>query len=383
MSDCPDRFPTRDLAIKRALPERFFLTVLVVAAEQRDMKETPTVSLHEYDAAVASAYRRFFPDDPEKSAEFLEWRFRRNPHGVGKFAIAAWGDRVTGMIALSATRLRNVGWEPLAYQAMDTFVDASARGSGLFVKMGSVAQDPLALGSELLWGYPNANAAPGWYGRLGWTNFGKVPLLMRPLRSGFILRRVHPRLRALDFKLVGAGRAVGRDYDDGSQLAADFDPLWNRIAPSFGITVDRSGAWMRWRLFDRPGSGYRCVGMKSGDDLEALVVTKLAHKHGGRLLYVMEAISSPERSANLVRLLKSELGHAAEMGAEVALAWCPSTAPNYRAYRRAGFIPVPNRIRPIEINFGARALTTASSAAADPNARWYINRRCPRLSCAA
>lgn len=337
------------------------------------MTEAPTVCLHDYDATVASAYRLFFPENPEKSAEFLDWRFRRNPHGHGKFAVATAGEAVTGMIALSPTLLRNVDWEPLAYQAIDTFVDPSARGGGLFLKLGSIAQDPLALQSELLWGFPNANAAPGWYRRLGWTNFGQVPLLIRPLRSSFVLGRIHPMLARINFRLLGHGRQVGRRYTDGADLAADFDLLWQRIAPSYGIAVDRSGTWMRWRLIDRPGEGYRCVGLKSNADLEAFVAIKLADKHGSRLAYVMEALSAPDHSTDLVRLLKSELGRATEMGAEAALAWCPKTAPNYRAYRRAGFLSVPARLRPIEINFGARALTVSSAAAAAPDARWYLS----------
>jgi hypothetical protein len=109
-----------------------------------------SLSLREYDATVAEAYRRLFPDDPEKSPEFLEWRFRRNPHGPGKFSIACADDVPIGMIALLPTRLRNVGVETLGYQAIDTSVHESARGRGLFVKMGTQAQDPGTLGGDVL-----------------------------------------------------------------------------------------------------------------------------------------------------------------------------------------------------------------------------------------
>ena len=56
-----------------------------------------------------------------------------------------------------------------------------------------------------------------------------------------------------------------------------------------------------------------------------------------------------------------------------ALAWCPKTAPNYRAYRKARFLPVPPKLRPIEINFGARALVPEAAAFAAPDARWYVS----------
>jgi hypothetical protein len=174
--------------------------------------------------------------------------------------------------------------------------------------------------------------------------------------------------------LIRGNQTPSAVYTDGAQLAEDFDNLWQRVAPRFGITVERSGEWVRWRLVDKPGTNYRCVGMKSAaGDLDVFVAVKVADKHGGRLCYVMEAISIPERTADLERLLRAELALAARSGAEVALAWCPKTAPNYAAYRRAGFLPVPPRLRPIEINFGARALREECADAAAPGATWYLS----------
>lgn len=331
-----------------------------------------TVALHDFDSAVRRGYDRLFAGEPDKSPTMLDWRFRANPHGAAKFALATAGDDTLGMIALVPTRLVNSGGDELGFQAIDTAVDPSCRGQGLFVKLGQCAQD--RLGGELLWGFPNANAAPGWYGRLGWTNFGQVPLLMRPLRSSFLLGRLHPRLRPIDWPIVANLPARGTVYADGAALEANFDPLWQRTAPDFGVAVDRSGTWMRWRLFDKPGADYRCVGVTAASGaLEAFVATRVADKHNARLCYVMEALGLPRCTAELANLLRSELSRAARDGAEAALAWCPATAPNYRAYRNAGFFPVPARMRPIEINFGARALRPAMQPAVAAAANWYVS----------
>lgn len=332
------------------------------------------ISMREFDASIEGAYRCLFPGDPDKSAELLKWRFSDNPHGKARFAVAEHEGRIVGMIALVSTRLCNSAGQGLAYQAIDTSVDPAFRGRSLFVKMGTLAHDARALGGEILWGFPNANAAPGWYGRLGWTNFGAVPLLMRPLRSSYLLGRVHPRLRAIDLPLVRDGNLRPEVYTESVAFASDFDSLWRRVAPHLGVAVERTGDWMRWRLFDKPAAGYRCVGMKDrSGSLDALVASKIADKHGGRLAYVMEAIAHPDRNADLARLLRSELASAARQGAELALAWCPKSAPNYPAYRSAGFFPVPPKLRPIEINFGARALVDEAARAASPDARWFIS----------
>ena len=278
------------------------------------------------------------------------------------------------MIALIPTPLCGGSGEVRAFQAVDTVVDPSCRGQGVFVKLGELAQDPVALGAQLLWGFPNASAAPGWYGKLRWTDFGPVPLLVRPLRSSFVLRRLHEKLGLIDFPLIRRVATNSLLYDDGAALETDVEHLWRRIAPQFGIAVQRGGAWMRWRLQDKPGTNYRCVGIKpDGGNLEAFVATKIVEKHGARLCYVMEAISTPEGKKSLVSLLSSELSLAARKGAEAALAWCPKAAPNYRAYRSAGFFPFPLRLRPIEINFGARALLPEAALLTQPNARWYVS----------
>ena len=335
------------------------------------MEISAGISLRPFDTAVEEGYRRLFPGEPDKASDVLNWRFRENPHGLARFAAAMEGGDLVGMIALVPTRLLNASGEH-GYQAIDTAVHPSQRGKGLFVKMGTAAQD--GLGGDILWGFPNANAAPGWYGRLGWTNFGPAPLLMKPLRSGFVLGRLHPKLRSLDFNLVRGGKADAYVYNDGAELRRDFGRLWQRISPQYGIAVDRSGEWMRWRLFDKPGENYRSVGIKNGPaELAAFVATKVADKHDSRLLYVMEAMSAPGRDQDLKRLLLAELGRAARGGAEAALAWCPNDAPNYAAYRRAGFLPVPAPLRPIEINFGAKALRDQSASAAAPGTKWYVS----------
>lgn len=107
-----------------------------------------TIALRDYDPTIVDAYRALFPDDPGKSPELLDWRFAANPHGRAKFAIASSSDGILGMIALVPTKLRNLPGEALGYQAIDTSVHPSARGRGLFVKMGKLAEDPAVLGGD-------------------------------------------------------------------------------------------------------------------------------------------------------------------------------------------------------------------------------------------
>lgn len=331
------------------------------------MKAALDLSLRSFDDGVREGYARLFPGDPDKTLDMLEWRFKRNPHGPAKFAVASCAGELVGMIALVPTRLRSGTQTTMAYQAIDTVVDPAQRGQGVFVRLGELAQDRQALGASILWGLPNANAAPGWYGRLGWRDFGAVPMLIRPLRTGFLFGRLHRSLRGLDVPLIGKASETFEVLS--GQLGAPYKSLWDAVAPGLGVTVDRPEDWMRWRLFDKPRADYRVVGAGGGSGLEVFVATRIADKHGARLCYVLDAIGRPEKQEKLAAVLHGELAHAAKHGAEAALAWCALRSPSYAAYRKAGFLPFLARLRPIEINFGVRPLDDEGSSFLQPHWR--------------
>ena len=170
-------------------------------------------SIKAFGPEIVEAYQRLFlnPADDQDVAR-LVWRFEQGPHGPGLFAVARDNEarnQIIGMIALLATRIRIGASTSLAYQAIDTVVDPVYRDRRVFVSLGRVAQDGALHQGEVLWGFPNPNAAPGWFGRLGWKDFGTVPFLFRPLRTGFFLRKLHSSLGNIDIRMVRQKRISG------------------------------------------------------------------------------------------------------------------------------------------------------------------------------
>lgn len=331
------------------------------------------------DEAIEQAYPRLFPEEADqKSRDLLDWRFRRNPHGPGHFAVAADAGRagdIVGMIALIATRLRMPGGAVPAVQAVDTVVDPHHRGQGLFVKLGRAVHGGSAEhGGQVAWGFPNSNAAPGWFGKLEWRNFGTVPFLFRPLRSGYFLKRISPLLGSLNLPLASRRAKPGPSAAPVERFDAAFTDLWRDFAAGIGCGVDRDADYLNWRLAEHPGAAYRTVADRdAAGPIRAFASTCLLDKHGGRICYVMEAMSRPSDEARLVQLLKSEIARAAAGGADVALAWCPPDAPNRQCYRRAGFLPLPERLRGIAIHFGARRIGPAAPDEVEDARSWYLS----------
>jgi hypothetical protein len=259
----------------------------------------------------------------------------------------------------------------MGVQAIDTIVSPVARGKFIFVRLGKLVHDSPLLKADVVWGFPNALAARGWFGKLGWERFGSVPFLIKPLRTGYFLGRLWKPLKRINFSLSAfkpaRGGAVVNEIDDR------WDQLWNACAPNFGLAVDRSANWLRWRLA-KPGADYRFAMIIGAAGAEAAVVTRIVRRHGATICYVMEALSRPQNRGVLTKLLKNELRKAAEQGADVALAWCPKFAHNRSSYLRAGFFGLADRFRPIQIHFGGRWLPAGQSLGkALPGDQWYLS----------
>jgi hypothetical protein len=325
---------------------------------------------------IELAYARLFPDQAErKSAEMLRWRFQANPHGTGHFAIAREDGRIVGMIALVATRLLFNERRYRAIQAIDTIVAQEARGKFLFVRMGqAIYEHANEMQALLLWGFPNALAARGWFGRLGWKRLGIAPFVARPMRTGYFLRRTAPFLSWIDLPLGGWTKSRTSHFRIVDHFGDESRELCDRFNAETACALDYSPEFLNWRLIDCPHSSYRTVADFAPDGrMRAMVSSVILEKHGARILYLMEAMSARSESRHLRKLLNHEIAHAIRAGAELGIGWNMAGSPNTPALRRAGFFPLPERFWPVEIHFGARPLSDQIPAALMSRQEWYLS----------
>ncbi len=327
------------------------------------MDDDILICLEGSSSALLAAYQAFGLERAVQGDAGLDWTFGAVEAPCPPFCVARRDNRIIGLSANIAARVKLGRGEGFAFQAVDSFVSEEARGRRLFSRLAHGFADAAGeAGCDVTWGFPNANAAPAWFGGLGWRNFGQVPFLVRPLNASFLLRKAG---------LPGAFRlARGARVDSVSprQFGIETDDVWAHFSRDIGCAVVRDADALNHRIFGAPHAhDYRVAMYGEGED-RALVVSRVVEKHGSRIAYVLEAIGG----AALGPLLASELRKLALEGAQIALAWCFGWSPNYRAYRRAGFLPIPERLRPVEINFGARALS-ARGAAAEVRENWYLS----------
>jgi GNAT superfamily N-acetyltransferase len=326
------------------------------------MGDGSSTDVEDLTAELIDFYRLNGLDRAEHGREGLQWSFEGTDQ---PFCVMRRGDEIVGLSAYIRSRFKLGGEVGSAFQAVDSFVSSSMRGKGVFTRLArAYSAHAEEAGVDLIWGFPNNNAAPAWFGKLGWTNFGQVPFLVRPLRAGYFLRRL--RLPG-DFRL-----SFARDRGLAPMTVAEpwIDDLWASYSATIRCAVLRDSATIQHRLFDGPhAASYRVVGDSQADGSGgALVATREAAKHGGSIAYLMEAMGG----TGLEDVLQSELARLRDRGMELVLAWSFPWSPNYRTLRRCGFVPFPTALRPIEIWFGAKSYSRRGAAADDPR-NWYLS----------
>lgn len=314
-------------------------------------------------------YARLMPAIP---FDVLNWRYKNNVEGPSLIGQALLGAEVVGMTPFMRVRLKGEGETLLnAFHAIDTIVAPEARGKGVFVELGrttcAAAQDA---GAKLVYGFPNAAAAKGWFKHNNWINLGRAPFMVCPVRTGLFAERLTGR-RLVDFKLPAMPTSL-KEVTTVSRFGAEFDALWKAFSKNVNCAVDRSSAYLNWRFVRAPSSPYHTVAVKEGDAVIAFVTSRTAMKHGGHIGYIMEAMSLPGRESVLLSLLRWVRRDLARSGVDAIMAMSFPHSPNFKTFRKAGFWTIPDKVVPIEVHFGALPLAPGGECASRRE-NWYLS----------
>jgi hypothetical protein len=314
-----------------------------------------------YSKSIEEAYLRLLPEQEQAVAQGkLKWKFDDNPAGAGLIATARSDEEVVGVNAFMANRFKIGDGRAIGFQSMDTIVSPAARGKGVFGKLVGCFYE--RADAALLYGFPNLNSSPAFFGKLGWTSFGPVPMLIRPLRTGYFLRRVSRFFP--DVRLPIFGKKL-RNPEPITRFGDWATASWQRFSRTIACAVERDADFLNWRLQRNPSGTYRVL--RAPDD--GFIAYTVVEKHGGRIGYLMEAVGDERTLAALIRTGLKEMQ---DDGADAVLAWCPAAAPNRAAHHQAGFHRLPGKLRTTLVNFGARALKDRDPAISQTDS-WYVS----------
>jgi len=306
--------------------------------------------------AVEEAFRR--ADDPKDRA-LLDWQYLG--HLGGAYLAIAHDERglVDGVAATYAA-LPSDGFDGTSecrfIQSIDTLTLPEFRGQGLVGRLGSaVYQQAHRDGACVVYGFPNDAVLSTRVKSLDWSIMDPLPMLVRPI--------------GVRYPLVRAGRRTPRvlRVDRRVVVPSDLDE-WTRADTRVGVR--RSSSFLSWRL-TRPGSTYHTHERRDRHGrLLAWGVSEIVLKHGCALGYVIEIAAPPGNDRAARSLVARMTAQLAEEGADLVLAWALPGLERSSLLRN-GFVPIPERLRPINLHFGVRDLS-ASCNKVNSKSAWRL-----------
>lgn len=317
-------------------------------------------------AAIADLFAE--SGDPREVALFA-WQYA-NGIGTRDFMNGAYvGDTLSALYATAQYPLWCDGHVTEGLQSLDTLTGPRLRGKGMFTQLAArTFAEAEAGGQRLVFGFPNGSSQKGFFGKLGWTRYGSAPFLIRPLSTSFVSQRFLDAKVGFALPSLPLPTWPSRAKLVTLQEVVASDALWQGARAQIGCAVDRSAAYLRWRLA-RPGADYRAVACWRGGKISAFAVYRVAKKHGAQIGYLMEVMHLPADRMAGVEVVAGALAAMQKEGANVALAWNLPHSFNAWSYRANAFVPLPARMRPIELHFGAKALNGVLPSVSD----WYVS----------
>ncbi len=328
-------------------------------------------------------FKKTFDDDgTPTSIEHLEWQYLRLPTRRSNVQVAVPDeDPDHGFAGINATFTSEFWVEDhpaLAAQSLDTLTAAQYRGRGIFLRLARECYEWLrAEDCQFAYGMANRESVHGYSTKLGWDLLDPLPMLVRPLHSGYFLRRfgadwgarMAPRVPVLGVRPERLGLSV-REF---SAFGSEHEAVWQHLRSGI-VAVNRTSRYLNWRLVDRPESRYRLLELRSpSGELVGWGAFVVRNRHGGRIGYVMELLTVDPGGAMERCLMRLMLRQMRDEGAEIVLAWNLPRSPNHRSFLRTGFMSFPERLRPIELHFAVLPLQPDTARVATDRDKWYLS----------
>jgi GNAT superfamily N-acetyltransferase len=314
-----------------------------------------------------------------RSIDLLRWQYLEPPAGKLYVDVAMMpaGDGFAAIYATFPVAMRAAGRRADGVQSLNTLTDEAFRGKGLFSRMAKAVYARCRdEGVALVYGFPNGNSAHGFFNRLEWKSLDPMPFMIRPLRTGYVLRRLRAGwlARVVNLPLTLSRKpklTAGRRLTTVAAIGPEFDAVWNAFAASIGFAVERDAEYLAWRL-RRPGEDYECIALMEGERPIGLAITGVKRGAKGEVVgKLMELMFDPADEEAGKALVRTALARLSAAGCGAAWAWNFEHSPNHAVLRGAGFVTLPPKWHPDELHAGARPFAPLEGI--EQRDRWYVS----------
>lgn len=286
-------------------------------------------------AAVREVLDACYGPSAERDAVYEWWNERFPGAGTG-FMVAEVRGRLVGAQPMNIGTWATPERELTGGLLTGVVVHPDFRRRGLFsMLVAACEEEAWRRGADFVLTMPNERSFPGFLKR-GYVDLGRRTL-MTALLDGRCLFGSPGRV----LNLAVRREVQWADSRIVEVLPPDIDELMTRgCPPETGLSLRRSGAWLRWRYEGAPSRRYCLAESRDQDGLLTGLAVGAYRAHRGRLIgYVMELLyQNREVARSLLSTLSREL-----VGLGVgALAAIASSPEMLRTLREAGLHRVPD-----------------------------------------
>ena len=283
-----------------------------------------------------------------RDKEWWQWMFRDGPSGPAIIRLAVVKDRIIAQMASIWVMIKIGDKVTRGTHGVDLMVHPDYRHQGIFTALGIKGrEDPLDQSRSITYGTPNDQSRPGFVGRLNSLPICEVPLLVKVIDWGAVLKQRY-KIPALAGKILGNIRegifnrkqspeAVGIVVEEIFSFDEQIDRFWEKASRIKNIMIVKDMKYLNWRYFAKPGHEYRVFLAKKQDEIAGYIVLKL--RKGARSVgHIIDMLALPGEDAVAELLITTALRQFKEGGVAKASCWMLEQAPYYRTLRKLGFI---------------------------------------------
>lgn len=314
-----------------------------------------------------------------KNIEKIKWQFLKNPTKKSFVDILFDKEksRTAGIYAIFCVNFKIGKSLVLGAQSLDTLTDINYRGLGLFIKMAKDVQKKAEADNVgLIYGFPNGSSFPGFKKLLKWHSLDPLPFLIKPLRSRYFTKKISLLSFLPNVNLSYSWKRTDKDYvvTERDNFPAEAELIWKKFSKDIAVAVDRDLEYLNWRYIQKPKEKYQiahCYG--STQNYLGYIIFTVKEKHDGIIGYIMELVYDIGQPKVGRLLMSYAIDKIKKQKADCILSWCLEHSPNYTVHRKEFFLPMPEKIRPIELHFAVRSLNPALDSFIKERKNWYIS----------
>jgi Acetyltransferase (GNAT) domain len=332
------------------------------------------------DSTTANIYKNCFDsNDSPKDSEIIKWQFleKKQQETLVEIAFDEHKDKAAAIYATFYVKFQINNKICSAIQSLDTITDAEYRGKGLFISLAKnvykVAQDK---GFVLVYGFPNGNSIHGFEKKLGWFTLDPVPFLLKPLKTKYFTNKLKwlrflPNINIWSRNYKDDANYILKEEDN---FPSEVELIWKKFSKNIPVSLYRDKAYLDWRYVDKPKEDYKIIHCYDNkNSYLGFIVFCIKEKHEGKIGYIMELVFDTSFPKSGKQLLSFAIDRIKKQNADCILCWCFRHSPNFTTFKRKSFFSLPEKVRPIELHFGARGFSDETITVIKERQNWYIS----------